>query len=290
MQRRGAADRKDRKDRNDRTTGRPHLVVVEGEGVGQVFALSKPVTTLGRDPAGDVVLPHATVSWHHATITVDGNRVVAKDLGSRNGTFVGLERIVRRELSTGDLIAIGDRVALKLVFAWSDEQTPAPTRAPGTRSVCLVANAAALVDRLRKERSAPRDPDSSLVLMFVGLPASPSPARSFEELMHPIALACREVLEPGDLLARATERELIALLRSTAAHALLTGGRIRAAVAARTGASAAASRPAIVVIPVPFHAAVSAEALLLVAARRAAETIRDTPEAIRTVPLHESLQ
>jgi FHA domain len=268
--------------------GHPHLVVVEGEGVGRVFALSNPLTTIGRDPAGDIVLPHATVSWHHATIAAEGDRILVKDLGSRNGTFVGVERITRRELAAGDLIAIGDRVALKLAFAWPDERTPTAAGDRRAGSVPPVANAAALIDRLRKERSA-RDPDSSLVLMFVGLPAVPAPALPVEELMHPIARACQEELEAGDVLARAAERELILLLRSTAPRALLAGGRIRTAVAERLTSRAGAAPPAIVVVPVPFHAAVGAEALLLVAARRAAETMRDTPGAIRTVSLHESL-
>ncbi|HEY4395465.1 MAG TPA: FHA domain-containing protein [Polyangia bacterium] len=270
-------------------SGQPHLVVVEGEGVGRVFVLSKPTTTIGRDPAGDVVLPHATVSLHHAAITAHGDRIVASDLGSRNGTFVGVERIVRRQLAAGDLIAIGDRVTLKLAFAGLDERTPAPAGDPGAGAVSVVANAAALVDRLRKERSAARDPDCSLVLMFVGLPVISAPTPSVEELMHPFALACRDALEPGDFLARAAERELIVLLRSTAARALLAGGRIRAAVAERLTARVGALPPAIVVVPIPFHAAVGVEALLLVAARRAAATMRDAPGTIHTVPLHESL-
>jgi len=269
--------------------GHPHLVVVEGEGVGRVFALAKPITTIGRDPASDVVLPHATVSWRHANLTTEGDRVVVKDLGSRNGTFVGVERIARRELAAGDLIAVGDRVTLKLAFARADERTPAPAVAGRAASAPLVANAAALIVRLRKERSATHDPDSSLMLMFVGMTAVPAPAPPVEELMHPLALACREVLDAGDLLARAAERQLILLLRSTATRALLAGGRIRAAAAEHIRAAAAAGPPAIVVLPVPAHAAVGAEALLLVAARRAAEAMRDTPDAIRTVSLHESL-
>jgi len=92
----------------------------------------------------------------------------------------------------------------------------------------------------------------------------------------------------GPVLARAAECELIVLLRATTARALLAGGRIRAAVAERI-TDRGGALPAIVVVPVPLHAAVGAEALLLVAARRAAETIRDAPGAILTVPLHESL-
>ncbi|HEY6475097.1 MAG TPA: FHA domain-containing protein [Polyangia bacterium] len=269
---------------------RPHLVVVEGDGRGRTFPL-KSTTRIGRDPAGDIVLPHATVSWHHAAITADRDQVVAEDLGSRNGTFVGVDRIVRRALAVGDVIAIGDRVALKLALLASPDDLPTPAaEAPPRQTDPPVANAAALVDRLRKERSAAREPDVSIVLMFVGLPHLPAPASSTENLMRAIATACREELDAGDLLARASERELIALLRSTVERAAQAGERIRAAAVKRL-ASGTGPTPAltVVLVPIPFHAALGAEALLLVAARRAGEVLRHAPGAIRTVPLHESL-
>ncbi|HEX3905202.1 MAG TPA: FHA domain-containing protein [Polyangia bacterium] len=258
----------------------PHLVIVEGDGAGRAFPLTKATTSIGRDPAGDIVLPHATVSWHHAAITVEGEQIVLQDLGSRNGTFVGVARIGRRTLAAGDVIAIGDRAAFKLAFLGPVDDHPTPAVVvPQRPSDPPVANAAALVDRLRKERSA-HEPDVSMVLMFVGLPELPADAPSSEHLMRSIVGACREVLDAGDLLARASERELIALVRSTVERAVQIGDRIRA------GAPLA---PTIVLVPVPFHAALGVEALLLVAARRAAEALRNAPGTIRTVFLHESL-
>jgi pSer/pThr/pTyr-binding forkhead associated (FHA) protein len=288
----------------------PHLVIVEGEGAGRVFPLQS-TTRIGRDPGGDIVLPHATVSWHHAVITTGREGIVAEDLGSRNGTFVGVERIARRALAEGDVLAIGDRVALKLAFLAPpspNDRTPVATIARAAAiapaatldrwaaSGPLVANAAALVDRLRKERAAALDPDVSLVLMFIGLPAlsAPSPeaaAPEAEQLMRPLTAACREALDAGDFLARAAERELIVLSRATVARAAQLGERIQAAAVkrfARAGVGAAVT-PTVVLVPIPFHAAVGAETLLLVAARRVAAVPRVTPGLIRTVPLHESL-
>ena len=266
----------------------PHLVVVEGDGTGRAFPL-KTTTSIGRDPAGDIVLPHATVSWHHASITASGNQVVAEDLGSRNGTFVGVDRIARRALAAGDVIAIGDRVALKLAFLASPDDHPTPPAAtPQRQSDPPVANAAVLIDRLRKERAAAHDPDLSVVLMFVGLFESAAAGPSTEKRMRAIAVACREVLEAGDLLARASEREFIALLRSTAERATQAGRQIRAIAIKRLAAGLGVA-PAVVLVPIPFHATIGAEALLLVAARRAAEVLRNAPDTIRTVPLHESL-
>jgi pSer/pThr/pTyr-binding forkhead associated (FHA) protein len=94
----------------------PHLVVIEGFNAGRTYRLTSGTILIGRDPLCDVVLAYSTVSWHHATITKKGERIVVRDLGSRNGTFVGLDRIGWRQLYASDLIRFGDRVTLKLVF------------------------------------------------------------------------------------------------------------------------------------------------------------------------------
>ncbi len=94
----------------------PHLVVIDGFNAGRTYRLAGGTTSIGRDPRCDIALSHLTVSWHHATVTTRGGRIVLADLGSRNGTYVGLDRVVRRELEPGDLIRFGDRVTLKLVF------------------------------------------------------------------------------------------------------------------------------------------------------------------------------
>jgi pSer/pThr/pTyr-binding forkhead associated (FHA) protein len=105
----------------------PHLVVVEGFNAGHTYPLSSGTITVGRDPRCSIVLAYSTVSWHHASITKRGERITVRDLGSRNGTFVGLERVAKRELEPGDLIRFGDRVTLKLVFV--EEPPPVDPRA-----------------------------------------------------------------------------------------------------------------------------------------------------------------
>ena len=49
--------------------------------------------TIGRDAAADVVLDSATVSRYHARLRVSGAGVELEDLGSKNGTFVGEQRV-----------------------------------------------------------------------------------------------------------------------------------------------------------------------------------------------------
>jgi pSer/pThr/pTyr-binding forkhead associated (FHA) protein len=106
-----------RRDRPLVPVGRqPYLVVVEGYSAGRAYRLTLGTTSVGRDPRCDIVLPYSTVSWHHASIIKHGQVISVHDLGSRNGTFVGLEKVDRRELAPGDVIRFGDRVALELAY------------------------------------------------------------------------------------------------------------------------------------------------------------------------------
>lgn len=71
-------------------------------------------TVIGRDPDVQVRIDAIGVSRRHARITVRFGRAVLEDLDSKNGTFVGGERIAgARELKGGEQIAIGPAV---LVF------------------------------------------------------------------------------------------------------------------------------------------------------------------------------
>jgi DNA-binding winged helix-turn-helix (wHTH) protein len=71
-------------------------------------------TVIGRDPGAGVRIDAMGVSRRHARITVRFGRALLDDLGSKNGTFVGRERISgARELKGGEQIAIGPAV---LVF------------------------------------------------------------------------------------------------------------------------------------------------------------------------------
>lgn len=47
-----------------------------------------PTVTIGRSPENIIVLPDQEVSRKHAELTIDGNNVTLKDLGSKNGTFL----------------------------------------------------------------------------------------------------------------------------------------------------------------------------------------------------------
>jgi diguanylate cyclase (GGDEF)-like protein len=76
-----------------------------------VYALKAGKNTLGRGPDNDIVIVDDSVSRQHAEIDCQADRLVLRDLGSKNGTFVNQARISRAHLlKSGDQIHIGQRL------------------------------------------------------------------------------------------------------------------------------------------------------------------------------------
>src|ERR1700749_4610803 len=63
---------------------------------------------LGRDPASDIVLDDARVSWHHAVFRHERDTWILEDAGSTNGTFVGTDRVDRITISVDCVIRLGN--------------------------------------------------------------------------------------------------------------------------------------------------------------------------------------
>jgi ABC transport system ATP-binding/permease protein len=88
---------------------------------------------IGRDPAADIVLSDARVSWHHAVLKTDGAGWVLEDTGSRNGLFVGTEQTRRVDIRTNCVVRIGnpdDGPVLRFEPQLPPEPPPVPVPAP----------------------------------------------------------------------------------------------------------------------------------------------------------------
>ena len=70
---------------------------------GQIFPLSQH-TILGRDSECDITIPGTHLSRKHVEIAISGNKLLVKDLGSSNGTFVNGKKVTDAELVPGDQI------------------------------------------------------------------------------------------------------------------------------------------------------------------------------------------
>ena len=68
---------------------------------------SGQVYRIGRDEQADIPLIDARVSWEHAVLRAEGPVWVLEDRGSRNGTFLGSERVGRLEISGPYVVHFG---------------------------------------------------------------------------------------------------------------------------------------------------------------------------------------
>ncbi len=74
--------------------------------VDEVYSDAENVT-IGRDPGHAVAIENLGVSARHARVVRHGGGYRLEDLGSTNGTFVGGERVSRRDLRDGDEALVG---------------------------------------------------------------------------------------------------------------------------------------------------------------------------------------
>jgi sigma-B regulation protein RsbU (phosphoserine phosphatase) len=78
--------------------------------------LDKPLMTVGRRTAADVLVAGPEVSRDHAEIAHRAHGYVLRDCGSRFGTFVNGERITEHLLANHDRIRLGQSDAVELTF------------------------------------------------------------------------------------------------------------------------------------------------------------------------------
>jgi hypothetical protein len=266
----------------------PRLVVVAGYGLGRSFALTKAVTTVGRDPQGDIVMPHSTVSFQHARLTLSDGRVVLEDLGSRNGTFVGIDKIKRRELVEGDLLAFGETQVLKLTYTVSDGSA-APDGSPPWR-VDPVGSVPQLLDRLRVESSYTQYEDIPFVLAFFRLDVlrvgGDDPPNT-ETAMTEIAAAICGAFSPRDLCVRTGERELVVALRSSVKHTKDAAERAWGRAMKRVPKTASVQSPfgiTVALLPLANVLALAPSEVLTAASERARQCMSDLINEIVTLP------
>lgn len=86
------------------------LVVISGKPLGKSFFLSKEKMFLGRDLAADISIGDTSISRKHIEFEASPQGVIAKDLGSTNGTFINDRKIEIKSLGDGDLIRCGNTI------------------------------------------------------------------------------------------------------------------------------------------------------------------------------------
>jgi len=87
-------------------------------------AFSGATLTIGRGATADVVLASEHVSRAHARVRRVGPLFVLSDAGSRNGTFRNGEAISEAPLDLGDVVRVGDWIAVVVALPRAEEASP----------------------------------------------------------------------------------------------------------------------------------------------------------------------
>jgi pSer/pThr/pTyr-binding forkhead associated (FHA) protein len=90
------------------------------KGSAPSIALYRPVLLIGRHKECDVCIESPKVSRRHCCVATAYDRVLIRDLGSRNGVRVNGRLLEESRLQPGDELAIGP-----ILFRLEEEEEPA---------------------------------------------------------------------------------------------------------------------------------------------------------------------
>jgi tetratricopeptide (TPR) repeat protein len=96
-------------------------LVIECAGKKVEFPLTEGTVILGRDKTCDITFPEPSLSRRHLMCTLRGSELVVRDLNTKNGTFLGHQRIEEARLWAGVRLRAGNAV----IHLEADEGAPA---------------------------------------------------------------------------------------------------------------------------------------------------------------------
>jgi two-component system, cell cycle response regulator len=87
------------------------IVQIHGPELGKKYALQETEFTIGREEGNHIVVDLDNVSRRHAMIIRKQGRMLVKDLGSTNGTYLNDQEVKQETaLRSGDLIKVGGSI------------------------------------------------------------------------------------------------------------------------------------------------------------------------------------
>jgi hypothetical protein len=158
------------------------LLILRGPGQeDQRWVLDKPVITIGRWSANDIVLPSREVSRQHARIRHEGGRYLLEDCGSKNGTFLNNRRILEPQV-----LQDGDRILIppNFTFTFVDTGATAPLTV-GSQPQPLQLDAAERRVWIRGEELDPPLSPAQFALLAL-LASHPGRAYSRDEIIQAV--------------------------------------------------------------------------------------------------------
>ena len=238
---------------------RAHLTLLTGPSAGEVFPLGDAETVIGREEDAMIRPEDPAISRRHARIIREASGdVILEDLGSTNGTFVGLERVTRRALHPGDQIQLGPSVLYR--FAVTDETEERVQRQLFESSVrdglTRAHNRKYLNERLAAEVAHGQRHGTKLALLMLDIDDFKGTNDRHghpvgDVVLRQVADTVRRLIRLEDVFARYGGEEFVVLTRGDGVqNAAQLGERLRRAVAELTVSSDGVSIPVTVSIGV----------------------------------------
>lgn len=103
------------------------LVMFKADGSRRDFPLREGSLVVGRKNSCELRIPLSSVSRQHCEITLDGDAVKLRDLGSSNGTYHNSIRVQEAELTAGDEVVVGPVVFTLVVDGVPQDIQPVRT-------------------------------------------------------------------------------------------------------------------------------------------------------------------
>jgi predicted component of type VI protein secretion system len=146
------------------------LVVVGGEVKTTEIKIKLP-STIGRGRDLAVVLPHPLVSRNHCELYEADGKLMVRDLGSLNGTFVNNEQITESPLEPGELLTVGTVTFRAVYDAGGKAADESKTMSiPKTSDKTVRVNKGGTVQVKPKAKQPPPESDDELLDVDFGQP------------------------------------------------------------------------------------------------------------------------
>jgi class 3 adenylate cyclase len=220
------------------------IVVMNGVCAGTVFVLPDIPTVLGRSPESHLQIGDPWISSMHAMFERRGEEVWVIDLESRNGTFLGEDRVGEARLEDGSIVRFGrTQVRFTALSTWtSPPLTPREERARTDAQRQTIRSDGTIPARAPPPpRAAEADPYAlahrPLVVLRASLhvPALQAAPETAERLRAALDVVSQAALDEGAAVARLASVGVLALFGLAG---LSTQDAVRALHAARTATAA----------------------------------------------------
>jgi diguanylate cyclase (GGDEF)-like protein len=219
---------------------RAALTVTTGVDAGRLYVIPREGLTIGNSPDAEIFADEPGVSAKHAFVGLaqDGSYYV-EDLASTNGTFVGMYRVGRAPLSSGDRVQLGPAFRLRYAAMDADdlllreELYESSVRDSLTRAF----NRRYAVERLFLEIVHAQRTDGAVAVLLLDLDHFKALNDAYGHLAGDRALLAvadeiRRAMRREDVFARYGGEEFIIVARDTTpVEAILLAERVRRSVA-----------------------------------------------------------